>query len=319
MSKYTTELRFLCEHYAGLSQSVDYPDVNQVIQGAIPAIFSFSYPIFDESYRNVLETKILKHYYTREIAFETPGLWKLKLDTKLNEIIPYYNQLYKSTLLDFNPFYDVDLTRDHVTQNQGKQDVTGNANVNADSTQDVTGKIDKTTTESEKEHSTNDGTQHGSTSETTQETTKQDQNNTTNHMDAYSDTPQGALTDVESLTYLTNARKITDSDTGATSGSSNGSSSGTTENTTTTAFDGTSNIDKQTNQTDTTKTVNNATTITNNTTNTVISNTEDYLEHVKGKQGVQSYSSLLKEFRETMLNIDLMLIEELSDLFFTLY
>ena len=87
MSKYTTELRYICEMYAG-GESKGYSDVNKVIQAAIPKVFDFDFPIFDEAYRNVLCTKILKHYYTREIAAETVGLWKLWLDTKMNEIMP---------------------------------------------------------------------------------------------------------------------------------------------------------------------------------------------------------------------------------------
>ena len=113
MSKYTTQVRFICETAAGLSESEGQTSVKQIIAAAIPSVFDFDFPIFDESYRNVLETKILKHYYTREIGLETVGLWKLKLDTKLNEIMPFYNQLYKSELIEFNPMYDVDLTRDH--------------------------------------------------------------------------------------------------------------------------------------------------------------------------------------------------------------
>lgn len=111
MSKYTTELRYICETEAGLSESVGQTKIKDVIAKAIPKIFDFDFPIFDESYRNVLETKILKHYYTREIGLETYGLWKLKLDTKLNEIMPFYNQLYKSALLEFNPLYEVDYSK----------------------------------------------------------------------------------------------------------------------------------------------------------------------------------------------------------------
>jgi len=110
MSKYTTEVRYICESYAGLSESVGYNDVEKVIGDALPKIFDFDFPIFDENYREVLERKIIKHFYTREIGFETVGLWKLKLNTKLNEIMPYYNQLYNSTLLEFNPLYSVNKT-----------------------------------------------------------------------------------------------------------------------------------------------------------------------------------------------------------------
>ena len=71
MSKYTTEVRYLCEHASGLEESVGYNSVNTVITNAIPHIFDFDFPIFDETYRSILERKILKHYYTREICEES--------------------------------------------------------------------------------------------------------------------------------------------------------------------------------------------------------------------------------------------------------
>ena len=126
MSKYTTEMRYICETEAGLSESVGYSKIKDVIAKAIPKIFDFDFPIFDENYRNVLETKILKHYYTREIGLETYGLWKLKLDTKLNEIMPFYNQLYKSALLEFNPLYEVDYSKTGNRDSSGTRDNTEN-------------------------------------------------------------------------------------------------------------------------------------------------------------------------------------------------
>lgn len=106
MSKYTTEVRYICEKYAGLDESVGYLSIRDVISRAREVIFDFDYPIFDENYRSVLETKILKHFYTREIGEETVGLWKLRLDARMNEIMPYYNQRYESELIKFNPLYD---------------------------------------------------------------------------------------------------------------------------------------------------------------------------------------------------------------------
>ena len=121
MSKYTTEVRYICETEAGLDESKGYNDVNEIISLARTKIFNFSYPIYDESYRSVLETKILKHFYTREIGLETVGLWKLKLDTKMNEIMPYYNQLYKSALLEFNPLWTDDYNTQHNKSTDGTQ------------------------------------------------------------------------------------------------------------------------------------------------------------------------------------------------------
>lgn len=271
MSVYTTQVRFICEAESGLKKSVGYNDVETVIKNAIPNIFSFDWPIFDETYRNVLETKILKHYYTREIGLETYGLWKLKLDTKLNEIMPYYNQLYKSALLDFNPFYDVDLTRNHSGKKTGTEALKGNVDVNGQVIVDNHGNVN-----------TIDNTTVNNTA-------------TSDNLDKYSATPQGTLDNLKNDKYLTNARMITDTNT----------SNGTTNGKTDTSTDST------------TDTTTNTTTTTNN--NTTINNTEDYLETVKGKQGTQSYAGLLLEFRETFINIDMMVIDDLSELFMNIW
>lgn len=222
MSKYTTEVRYICESSAGLKKSGGYNSVKEIIAKAIPKIFDFDFPIYDEAYRTVLETKILKHYYTREIGQETIGLWKLRLDTKLNEIMPYYNKLYESALLEYNPLYTVNMTRDH--------------NVNANGNR----------------------------------TTGSSSSNSTQTKDLYSDTPQGSLTNVENERYLTNARKVEDSNSFSSNGSDN------------------------------------------------YNNTEDYLEHVFGYEG-KTGSELIMTYRKTLLNIDMMIIDELEELFFQLW
>ena len=62
------------------------------------------YPIFDETYRETLNHNILYHYYENEIGFETAPLFRFYLNQKLNEIMPYYNELYKvqKKLIDEN-------------------------------------------------------------------------------------------------------------------------------------------------------------------------------------------------------------------------
>ena len=52
------------------------------------------YPIFDESYRQTLNQNILNHYYNDEVGFETASLFRFHLKARLNEIMPYYNNLY---------------------------------------------------------------------------------------------------------------------------------------------------------------------------------------------------------------------------------
>lgn len=279
MSKYTTELRYICETEAGLSESVGQTKIKDVIAKAIPKIFDFDFPIFDESYRNVLETKILKHYYTREIGLETYGLWKLKLDTKLNEIMPFYNQLYKSALLEFNPLYEVDYSKTGNRDSSGTRDNTENNSESYDESIDYNESHDESTTNS------NDGTLSKGTTTTT-----------TNY---YSDTPQGAISNVIDGTYLTNATYNVVGNTG----SDNTSNSGSIDS------DGSSNS----------KNEKDGSRRGSKSSNSNLTDTESYLENVRGKMSSKSYSALLMEYRETFINIDMMLIEELSDLFFGLW
>lgn len=211
MSKYTTEVRFICETLAGLTESAGENSINNIVTKAAPLIFDFEFPIFDEAYRAGLEQKILKAYYTREICEETVGLWKLRLETRLNLIMPKYNQLYESERLNFEPFYDVDYTRTGSNSSSGS----------------------------------NSGTSTSS--------------------DLYSDTPQNGLSSVQSGEYLTSANV------------GNSESSGESQS------------------------------------------SGNFNERVQGKMGGNSFSRLLKEYRQTFLNIDEMVIGELNDLFMGLW
>lgn len=204
MSKYTTEVRFICENAAGLTESVGYSDIDKVLDVARGKIFDFEFPIFDENYRVTLENKILKHYYTREIGAESVGLWKHWLCTRLNEIMPYYNQLYASEVIKFNPMYDVDLTTDYQKVDNGNRDKTGSFSENGNSTDET--------------NSTNN------ISTTVEDAKKND------HWDYYSDTPQGGINGLEDNTYLTNARHITDDGTGSISTTEGESTTDTTRN-----------------------------------------------------------------------------------------
>lgn len=307
MSKYTTEVRFICETAAGLDTSQGYISVNKIIEKALPSVFDFSFPIFDEKYRSVLETKILKHYYTREIGLESVGLWKLKLETKLNEIMPFYNQLYKSELLEFNPFYDVDLTRDHKLNKTENTKQTGTEEIDSTKNGSVT---DETNTE---ENGNQNSTSNTNITNKTGSTSEETAGSTKNHYDKYSDTPQGSLQNVKNDTYLTNARMINDTDnqTGKTTINGSDESKGTSASNTKTnnAVDTTRNI--ATNDRENRNTTQSA--------NRDLTSLDDYLEHVKGKNGGASYSTLLNEYRQTFLNIDVQIINELDELFMLLW
>lgn len=253
MSKYTTEVRFICENSAGLSESESANNVDSILDKCWNKVFNFDFPIFDENYRQILCKKILKHYYTREIAHETVGRWKLALNAKLNEIMPYYNQLYKSELLEFNPFYDIDLTRSREGSGTSNR-TSNNTEINSGTSKNV---------------SSDSGT------------------NNTVTLNRYSDTPQNSMDSqgIADSVPLTTVTKVNEDNT-----TTNESTDTLTRNDSKTG-NGTENIN----------------------------NTDKYIEKVKGKQGTENYSSLLKKFRETFLNIDMMIIDDCSDCFFTLW
>lgn len=231
MSKYTTELRFVCENLAGLLDSEGYNSIDSILEKSWNKIFSFDFPIYDENYRKPLCIKILKNFYTREICEETFGLWKLRLDSKMNLIMPYYNKLYESTLLDFDPLIDVKTTTMHTLNKTGNTEGESSTNTNS--------------------------------------------NITASNKNLYSDTPQGSVQNIENESYLTNARIISDN-----------------QNNTNTA---------------------------NNNYSEKNSNLDEYLESITGKSAGKSYSSMIMELRESFLNVDMQIIDELSSLFMMIW
>lgn len=112
MSKYTTELRYIIESGYNLKALT-------------------SYPIFDENYRPVLNQYILNHFWMREIGFETVGEFDLYLGNTLNEIMPYYNGMFKMAMSEIDP-----LTNYKYKETLDKSDVgttSSNSNSNGNS------------------------------------------------------------------------------------------------------------------------------------------------------------------------------------------
>lgn len=244
------QLREICEIEAGFEESKGWNDVDEIVENSRRKIFG-NYPIFDEQYRAVLERKILKHFYMREIGFETVGLFKMKLNNKMNEIMPYYNKLYQSELFEYNPLEDTNIKTERDrngtrVENEGRKNVRSEENSSTNNNKNV---------------------------------------NDINRWELNNETPQGALTDVTSGRYLTDAVNTQTSDVETSEGSA--SNIGNTE--------------------------------TNDDRNKNVSDIEDYIETIKGKRGTKSYPQLIEEYRKTILNIDMQIIDELKTLFFLLW
>lgn len=202
MSKYTTTIKNLIDNHFDFGLT--------------------SYPIWNESYRSILNEKILNHYYEDEIGFETANLFKFYLNNKLNEIMPYYNSLYEAqeeTLT--NLLGNIDLYEEANRLNNNDVNTTSNSNSNS--------------------------------------------------KNLFQDTPQGKINfaELENQTWATNY-------------------------------------------------TNNKNDI-NDSSNSHGENTENYNRHVWGNDGKKYNIDLLKEARNNLLNIDMMIINELQDLFMGIY
>ena len=255
MSEYTIEVREVVNMF---SNSND--ELNVKIKTALPNIFNFDFPIWIESYRPILEEKIVRHFFTREIGVETIELWQFYLAEKLNLIMPYYNNLYETTVKDYDYMNTVDYT-DSYRVNKSEEN---NGEV-------ISSGKGKTT-----------GTENGRT--TANGSTNESSTSNLYH----SDFPQGNVNN--STDYVTSGDTTTatangHSDNESTSVSSNSSES---ENS------------------------------NNSNSNNKMDYEEDSQRKIKGNNGTP-FTDLLIKYRESLINIDMLIINELNDLFMGIY
>lgn len=92
------------------------------------------YTIFDPAYRDILNGKIVDHYWNREIGMESISLFQLAMRRRMNEIMPYYNKMYESTQIEFEPLTTMDIH----TVSTGTVDVNTSDDSTTDATNDAT-------------------------------------------------------------------------------------------------------------------------------------------------------------------------------------
>lgn len=263
MSRYTTEVRFICEQYAGFNDSKDGSYVDTIIDASWNKIFDDSWDTFKSEHKQVLCRSILRHYYTREIGMETVGIWKMKLNQTLVEIIPYYNRLYEIAENGLSLFDDTNLK---VSGNK-KDNYSEQTNKGSSS---ESNRIDNLQTDSNGKSSTDDS----STAYTLE-----------------NDTPQGGLSGIDNMNYLSKATKMTD----------NSSSKNNAE----------SSVKNTGNQT--------VTTTGKEDAEKGSENLNEYSEKRAGKNGGKSYAELIKDYKEQLKGIDLQIIDDLNSCFMCVY
>lgn len=186
MATYTTTIRnYLMSRLQidNPNEDIEHWNYKQVIEQGMKYLFDFDYPIFDESYRNVIQTKIIKNYYMREIAHETIGQFKMRLDNKLNIIMARYNQLYESERLEIQPLLDYNITetmaRDKTDKGEIEDNLTGNIDTTSqDKSTSIYSKYPQTRLSGNTDYATDstENSENGSTNSQTQNNSKNTRN-----------------------------------------------------------------------------------------------------------------------------------------------
>ena len=207
MSKYTLELRYM------------YEDENF-------KLFDFPYNLYDNDLKPWFEEKFYQHFMFYEIGFDTIGMFKQRLMSKLNDIFPYYKQLYETEIrtkgIDF--MLNKDLKESYV------RELTSNSNSN------------------------------------------QESNVTSNSLSTAGQLTPSLIANSQKIDkFMDTAQKDNSSSNSISSGESNGNSK------------------------------------------------EEYTLTSQGNIGITSSAELLTKWRETLLNIDLMIFEECNDLFMQIF
>lgn len=221
-----------------------------------------SYPIFNENHRAELNQKIIDHFYFREIGFETAELFNFHLKRTMNEIMPYYNKLFQSELLENGVDF---LTDFHESETIAKD--------STDMFATFSGATDKAFNKSASagsDKTVNDGKSFD--------------------YSIKSDTPQQQLVlSPDSLQYASETE--TNRGTGDSATPSKRHAAQTTENAGNTNSATTSDREKS----------------------------EDLTRTKSGKSPGKTYAEMIEDYRRILLNIDMMIIGELENLFMLVY
>lgn len=111
MSKYTIEL-------------------NQIVNDLDFNLFDFNYNLYDNELKSSFEKKFIDHFYFYEIGLTPIARFKKALQIKLNDIFPYYKQLYETELR----CKGIDFMLNKDLKEQYTRELTGNSSVNQSST-----------------------------------------------------------------------------------------------------------------------------------------------------------------------------------------
>ena len=275
MANYTMEIREMMNH--------------PVING----VFTFDYPFYNDNIedKKEFEDLFVKYFYFREIGFETPERFKMKLESKLRMVMPYYQQL---ALTEWNKVKTADEmmnSKDLTETTTHEQTLSGSSTNTGSSTSSINQTSEGTTTNKD------------TSSSTISQTTNGDNNSTISQSSKESRLENGVSSVSLSDGYLTGVSESsqTTTDTNSSESKQEGTSTSSTSLTN-------NNESTQSGTTEEQATTNTNQTITDTTTFTS-----------KGDIGIQTPAYAIVEWRKVIINLNEQLINECEDLFMKIY
>ena len=274
-----------------LKTLMDNPEASEKLSTALS-----TYPLYEPKTelktlipkRSELNQKLLNAYKYREIGFETVGRFLDELEITMNQIMPYYNELYKTieimSGLD-NPFDNVDVTESYKETRKG------------------TATNEATTSSNDEGSASTTSESHNTTSSTDNSSTNAAVNNSSKNVSSKTPSTELKITaeNIDSVSYAddVNWNKSNNTDTATTTGTSKGSTDSDSEQTAT--------------STNKSKTDSSGT-----------QSTQDIIEHTfnkKGNQGVNTYAHDMNEFRTSIIDVTDQIINDdrISELFMRVF
>lgn len=254
-------------------------------------LFDFQYQFDDQKFRAQLEQAVIDYYYNYEIGVETPDEFKRRFQAKWLSFIDYYNLLYNTTLLTYNPLTNYKMTEalDQLATSNNTQNNKTDTTSNGTTTQEGTDVLKQTTS--------TDSTRTDNLSADTTTTSEGSGNEKT------SDYPQQPIAGGDYLEGEKTSSTNT-SGTNKTLNTGTQTNAGTGSNDSTTTSDNTSISEDISNTTGT---------LTSN--GTVNTNYEKTIEGITGT----SYQELIAKERQNLIRLIPMIISELKPLFILVY
>lgn len=131
MSKYTTQIRFICEIYGRKVVESWFKDYN--LEDYLTPEEIGVIELRGTWNKDKLAEKIVDHYFMREIGFDTPALFKHYVKVTMQEIMESKLPLIYSASIKYDPMVNVDFTETYEQEHQDNDKSNGSSTNNGSS------------------------------------------------------------------------------------------------------------------------------------------------------------------------------------------